>query len=327
MNPLISIIIPTRNRCQFLKDAIESIYVNEFSKEKFEVIVVDNNSNDETKKICDSLKTIHKNLFYFFEPRNGLLFGRHKGLEESQGNILIYIDDDVLVTKKWLETFEKIFSGDAQIVLAGGNNLPKYEGKVPEWENSLWKSCSYGRYLSEYSLIDFNSLKQEVAPQFFYGCNFAIRRQFLIDCKGFHPDGFSKENILFRGDGESYISEQVQKLGRKAYFSHEASIYHRIPTERLTEEYLSFRHYSQGISFSYHALRMKKRGSKIAYCLLMLKYSLGKLRAKRIQTIFFRKLRLAFFEGALAHLNAYNDQVAIQNWVHREHYLDGKKLE
>lgn len=324
MAPLISIIIPTRNRCHFLKDAIDSIYANEFPIEKYEVIVVDNNSSDETKKICDSLKLGHQNLFYSFEPRNGLLFGRHKGLEESQGNILIFIDDDVLVSKKWLESYEKIFLTNSLIVLAGGNNLPKYESQVPEWENSLWKSCIHGRYLSEYSLIDFNKLDQEIEPQFIYGCNFAVRKQFLMDCKGFHPDGFSKENILFRGDGESYISDQVQKLGFKAFFSQESSIYHRIPAERLTEEYLGFRHYSQGISFSYHSLRGKKRGSKVAYCLLLLKYTLGKYRAKRIKTPFFRKLRLAFYEGVFAHLKAYSNQVAIQNWVHCEHYMDDK---
>lgn len=322
----ISIIIPTRNRATYLIDAINGIYQNEFPLNQFEVLVIDNGSTDETASLCLNLKDKYSNLKYFIETQNGLHYGRHKGLKESKGEILIFIDDDVIVSLHWLKTYLDIFARDPKIVLAGGNNLPQYEGEVPAWEDSLWKKNEYGKFLSEYSLIHFTIPAQEFSPYFVFGCNFAIRKQFLLECKGFHPDGFAKENILLRGDGESYISEQVETLGLKAFFHPDAFIYHRIPGERLKESYLISRHYAQGVSFSFASLRKlkKKKLGIVGYWVMLFNYHIGSLEATHIPTILFRNMRIAFFGGAIAHLKAYNKQESLKKWVHKEDYLESQ---
>ena len=318
---LISVIIPTRNRSVSLSDTIESIFQNNFSLRQFEVLVIDNGSTDDTKIKCLAFEKKYSNLKYFYEEKNGLHYGRHKGLMESKGEILIYIDDDVIVSQNWLMSYLETFKKDSKIVLAGGNDLPRFEGEVPEWVDSLWKQNQYGKYLSEYSLIEFNIPAQEIPPQYIYGCNFAVRKEFLLLCKGFHPDGFSKENILRRGDGETFVSNQVSNLKFKSYFHPDAYVYHRIPSERLTQDYMKSRYFSQGVTFSYVNLRKKTRLSFINYVLMMLNYRICRIRASLIRTLLFRKLNLAFYDGAIMHLKAYNRDQSLQEWVHKESYL------
>lgn len=319
---LISVIIPTRNRSIYLSDTIESIYQNNFPANQFEVLVIDNGSTDDTKLKCLAFEKKYSNLKYFFEGKNGLHYGRHKGMLESKGEVLIYIDDDVIVSTKWLKSFQETFDKDSKIVLAGGNDLPKFEGEVPEWVNSLWKKNQYGKFLSEYSLVDFNLPAQEIPPQFIYGCNFAIRKEFLLLCKGFHPDGFSKENLLRRGDGETFVSNQVTKLNFKSFFHPEAFVYHRIPQERLTQDYLNSRYFSQGVTYSYVNLRKKAKLSYLNFVFIMLNYQICRFRASLIRTILFRKLYSAFYDGAIMHLSAYNKDHTLREWVHKENYLE-----
>src|SRR6266567_9011329 len=101
----ISIIIPTCNRAGSLLQAMTSIATAVASKDPVEIIVVDNGSIDDTAGICREIKYRFPkhNWRYFYDQTPGLLSGRHLGAEQAQGDILAFLDDDVLLAPSWLE--------------------------------------------------------------------------------------------------------------------------------------------------------------------------------------------------------------------------------
>jgi hypothetical protein len=197
------------------------------------------------------------NLKYTKEENPGLHEARHKGMNTARYNYLVYCDDDVFVSSRWLENIALSFTNSG-VVLVGGKILPWFESSVPGWFKNLWNQVSYGKVLGFYSLIDFGNQIKEIDPGYVYGCNFSIRKDIIVKAGGFHPDGMPSRLLILRGDGETYISEYIKKNTKyKTIFNPGAKIYHMISKDRLTLNYLYKRAFAQGISQSYSKLRAR----------------------------------------------------------------------
>ena len=106
---MISVIIPTRNRAELLRDTLTSIQGQTLSYELFEVLVVDNGSTDNTKDVTLNFKKNLNNLRYVYAPVPGLHEGRHRGMKEARYNLLVFADDDILATPDWLLSYYEVF--------------------------------------------------------------------------------------------------------------------------------------------------------------------------------------------------------------------------
>ncbi len=207
----LSVIIPTRNRAKYLAGALASITGQTYPQELFEVIVVDNGSTDNTKEVCQSFNDRIKNLRYFYEPTPGLHVGRHLGMREAKSEILVYADDDIEAFPTWLEAIAESFQ-NPEVVLVGGKNLPKWEAEPPDWILKMWEKDKNGnRILGYLSILDLGDEKKFISPFHVFGCNFSIRKNILLEAGGFHPDAMPKELIIYRGDGETHVSEYIHK--------------------------------------------------------------------------------------------------------------------
>lgn len=256
----LSVIIPTRNRAAFLKDALSSLAAQTVPADRFEVVVVDNGSDDGTKELCESFPGRIRNFGYVYDDRPGLHVGRHAGLKAAKGGILVFADDDIEAFPTWLEGISESFR-DETVALAGGKILPKYEAEPPDWVEGMWTHDRSGtRYLLHLSLLDSGDEKKYIDPEYVFGCNFSIRKPVLLEAGGFHPDAMPPERIRYRGDGESHVSRHVARKGYRALYHPKASVYHKVPSGRLTEEYFRRRAYCQGISDSYTRIRDERLG-------------------------------------------------------------------
>lgn len=132
--PLVTVIVPTRNRAQLLSTALESL-VGQTLKGEFEVIVLDNGSTDDTKEVCDGYIDRLPHFQYLFVARPGLHEGRHAGLRAAKAPLLTFADDDIRAFPCWLEGIVKAFE-QSQVGLVGGKNLPLWESPPPHW---LWE--------------------------------------------------------------------------------------------------------------------------------------------------------------------------------------------
>ena len=77
--------------------------VKDLKREDIEILLIDNNSNDETKAITLEQKEKCNFLTYHFESRQGLAKARNKGIEISKGKVISFIDDDIVLDKNWLK--------------------------------------------------------------------------------------------------------------------------------------------------------------------------------------------------------------------------------
>jgi glucosyl-dolichyl phosphate glucuronosyltransferase len=132
--PDVSIVIPTYNRSKLLRNAIRSVLRQDNRAITFEIIVVDNNSRDDTGAVVRSLmgEAVGK-LQYVVEPKQGNSHARNTGVDYSKGEIVAFIDDDVIVEAGWLSALQEAFKGRDHVSFAGGKVLPRWDGSPPSW--------------------------------------------------------------------------------------------------------------------------------------------------------------------------------------------------
>src|SRR5476649_902045 len=153
----ISIIIPTHNRSDLLKNVIESVL--ELTDEtEFEFVIVDNNSTDDTKAVAESFGGHAK---YVFEKCTSFTKARSTGAENATGDILLYLDDDVVVNPGALKNIVKIFSEYPDCGVIAGKILPRYLEQPPKWALDCQEIFN-GWSLLEYPKDSFNGPVKEV---------------------------------------------------------------------------------------------------------------------------------------------------------------------
>jgi len=329
---MLSVVIPTRNRAVLLAAALESLQTQRLSPSEFEVLVVDNGSEDDTKGIVTSFQSRMKNLRYFFEPAPGLHVGRHRGMKEARGEVIVYADDDIVATPSWLEAIADCFRSPA-VAMVGGNNLPRFEGAPPNWLQKLWaKPVFGGRAIPYLSILELPPGRRSVSPFLIWGCNFSVRKRVLVDAGGFHPDSMPEDWIRFRGDGETHVSFYVYRMGLESCFDSRASVYHTVPASRMTIEYFSRRAFNQGISDSYTHLRNapQSRARRVVRNMVAKSRRLVGGVVTRLRDIaqsdpelrtLASAIREGYRRGYAYHQRAYREDPEVRAWVHKPDYF------
>ncbi|MGA6580806.1 glycosyltransferase family 2 protein, partial [Providencia sp. NPDC089923] len=264
---------------------------------------------------------LYNNITYVYDCRPGLHIGRNRGLELSRGEIIVYIDDDIIAFPSWLETIGDVFEDKPYIGVVGGNNYPNYEISPPEWLEELWIPTAEGKYMGSLSLLDFGDEEKIISSDYIFGCNFSIRKKLLREVRGFNPDGFPKKYQIYRGDGETAVGRKIYSLGYQAYFHPKASVYHYVSKNRLSIEYLKNRSYSQGISESYTTIRENGEilSSDVfsAKSKLLNKYKIFPSDNK-LAKVLYNSYALGYY---VHHLSTFKDEKLLK-WILRENYLE-----
>ena len=248
-----SVIIPTYKRSRFLADALKSLGCQDCPREFFEVVVVDNaeTPTQELKDLCNESSEF--TLRYVHEGNNGLHNARHAGAREARGDILVFIDDDVICPAGWLSAIVAPFD-DAQVAMVAGKVALRHESPPPEWLE---------QFSSALSALDLGDTPHVIAPNgIAAGCNMAVRKKALFDVGGFNPDGFGNRNLIrYRGDGECGLARKFHDAKLGVWYSPEAVLEHRVPESRMTVEYGGRRAEDSGIEAVYQIYRYRLRHS------------------------------------------------------------------
>jgi glucosyl-dolichyl phosphate glucuronosyltransferase len=336
VNVVASIALPTRRRLLSVLEALGSILCQE-TRYHYEVLVLDNASEPllETE-VGSVVQNSTTPVYYWPVPEIGLHHGRHTGARKARGEILVFVDDDIIADPGWLESILATFE-DPSVALVGGRYLPAYEQTPPEWADAFWTEHDHGRWCGYLSLLDFGQLVQDIDPTFVWGLSFAIRKQILLDLGGFHPDSMPWELRRYRGDGETAVSLKAKQLGLRAIYQPHALVYHKVTKERITIEYFESRAYLQGISDSYSAIRSNQglAASATSKGRFGLKSSFSCM--KRLAGQWLCSLRLAreepyrevkervwkaYLEGYHFHQDEVRHDPELLKWVLKEDYWD-----
>ena len=266
----ISVIIPSFNRAAFLRNNLESLLNQTFPKDKFEIIVVDNMSTDNSKEVFDEFgqRALDCGLAARFikEKQKGLLFTRHTGAIAAKAPLLAFIDDDCLCSEGWLDAVVKAFRGfDADAV--GGKIYIQWDREPPEWIKK-YEGC-LGR------LDRGPEARMIEGKEFIYGGNFCIRRERLLECGGFNPDQVGDYLV---GDGEIGLVRKMQDRGWKIVWAPDALLWHcQTVAKNATEKDINRRYYNNGIASAY--ANAKKNGvNKVHLIMEIVKDCVGYLK-------------------------------------------------
>jgi glycosyltransferase involved in cell wall biosynthesis len=324
-----SIIIPTVNRCDLLRDVLQSLSEIEHEPSDHEIIVVDNSSTDGTRMLVEQAAAScpTRDIRHFHEPVPGLLSGRHRGALEAKGDICVFLDDDVRVGRDWLMALKDAF-GDPDTTLVGGPSSPLFDTHPPDWLANFYEENDQGRYCGWLSLFDGGLRNKEIDPCYVWGLNFAIRRKVLVDVGGFHPDYVPKCLQRYQGDGETGLSLKLKMAGLKALYHPSASVQHVIPASRLTVEYFEQRAFYQGVADSFTRIRTERRATRAKHswkgALRRIKRFVGDVTGDErvIREIVQRRTAEALTAGYDFHQLKVRRDPLLLKWVLRKDYWD-----
>ena len=127
MTVRISAIVCTYNRSTYLRKALGSLVDQSLSKDQYEVIVIDNGSQDDTRQVIDEFSWM-PNLKYVYEPNLGLSQARNTGWRNAHGGYVAYLDDDAIACPRWLEKILEVFENvKPRPGCVGGKIEPRWE--------------------------------------------------------------------------------------------------------------------------------------------------------------------------------------------------------
>lgn len=331
--PSVSVIIPTCRSAEEVKPTLESIGRLERARHDVEFLVIQNGppSPELANLVADNRD--RGEWAHVHEPIQGLLAGRHRGAMAAKGEILAFLDDDVILSESWLEGLLSAFS-DPGIDFVTGPCFPRYATEPPDWLEHFWNTNSHGRHLATLSLYDYGMERKEIDPYLVWGLNFGVRKRTLFELGGFHPDGVPWELRRYRGDGEIGLTLKARREKRRAVYEPRAALEHVIPDTRLTPEYFERRAFLQGISDSYTKTRCEYGAGTLEESGASLKRSPWRRFVDRIRRDRFAsrntgglgelrsRIRQKRQEGYAYHQQELEHSPSLLEWVLRDNYWD-----
>lgn len=225
-----SIVVCTYNRAESLRDTLRALRALQPAIGRtWEVIVVDNNSKDQTKAVVEEAQRAWPLLRYEFEGAQGLSHARNRGIACARGEVILFTDDDVLPEPTWLETTldgMAKYRADA----CGGYIAPIWESPPPPWLTERF----YGFLAVRTDRTDDHSITNETPTPF--GANMAMRRSVFDRVGLFDTSRGRKGAVLASGeDGEMF--ERLLNAGMTVMFLGSSRVHHKVEAFRVTKQY------------------------------------------------------------------------------------------
>jgi len=217
-----------------LAGCLESLCNQNISRDQYEIIVVDNNSKDNTSQIVSDF--IHfGNLIYVLETSPGLSYARNRGLKEAKGEYIAYIDDDARADKKWLGTALQVLE-HRDIDCLGGPYHPFYSISKPSW------------FMDRYEIRSLGDMPKFLRKgEYISGSNMIWRKSSLMSIGGFDVGAGVVGNQLRLGEETGAIDKLwITANNPKLFFSPELIIYHWVPEFKMSVTYRLKRRFAEG---------------------------------------------------------------------------------
>lgn len=241
-----SIVICTHNRCTELIENLPKLKSLDYPSSNYEIIIVDNASSDNTPDAAAEF-----GVRYVHEETIGLSQARNRGIAESKGDFIAFVDDDAWPEAHWLHALDQAFC-DPKVGGAGGKILPvwKYLPRWPDWLDERLRNC--------FTVLDLGEAKYLCYPTYPYGTNIAFRKTLLNDVGGFNHQLGRIGNRLLSGE-ETELCLRIEKAGYFIRYTPNAVVHHCVHEDRMNKRWLIERFHWQGITT---AIVHKKHFSK-----------------------------------------------------------------
>lgn len=235
LSPVISVIVCTYNREKVLGACCRSLVEQSCSAGRFEVIIADNGSTDNTRQIIT--KFIEDPALNHFRtlnvPEVGLSHARNAGVAAASGEFVAFIDDDARAPAHWIEEACRIIRAENPDIF-GGPAYPLFPDNKPEWFKES--------YAIRGEMGPSGPLKED---GFLIGTNIFFRKSLIENYGGFNPElGMRGNQIAYHE--ETHLINRARAEGHKIWYSNELAVRDLIPDYKLNLPFVIYSKYRAG---------------------------------------------------------------------------------
>lgn len=205
----VSVVVPTYNRSQLLRRCLLSLSDQDYSG-GYEVIVVDDGSDDDTAQVVADLEgRVRYGIRYFFQSNQGPAAARNLGIAHVRGKVTAFIDDDHIASATWLSQISQVPSEGAVVGLCGRNR--SFPGRT-----RVARYCAF-RGLHERPPIEADGTVRHLMTG-----NSALRTQVLRALGGFDQRFRAAFRGIAPGGEDTALSASVQRQGFEIRYNPDA---------------------------------------------------------------------------------------------------------
>jgi glycosyltransferase involved in cell wall biosynthesis len=234
---MLSVIICTHNpRPDYLQRCIDALRSQTFSSQGWELLLVDNRSDEPVAERVDL--SWHPVARIVREETPGLTAARLRGIRESKGNLLVFVDDDNVLDPDFLEVAQHTSDESPFLGSWSGQCRPAFEIKPPEWTRRYWGNL----VIREFDRDIWSNLPRlpESMP---CGAGLCIRRSVALHYLDLHKSGkrpfqFDRNGKSLLSGGDNDLAACACDIGLGVGLMSSLKLTHLISSERLTEDYL-----------------------------------------------------------------------------------------
>ncbi len=219
--PFVSVIIPTYNRKVVLKKCLSALLGQTYPSNRYEIIVIDDGSTDETDEMVSRLIEEHRlekqstKLIYEWHEHSCAAAARNRGIRKARGDLVILLDSDIVTLPDFIEAH----------VLArhDSDNTPAEDTLPHNWNVSEDKAIVHGRVIYTEDLDNPTSTKKrisDISMAFFASGNVSIARKWLLEA------GLFDEDFIEYGWEDLELGQRLKKLGLRVVRSDGPAGYH-----------------------------------------------------------------------------------------------------
>lgn len=214
-NYKVSVVVCSYNRARILKHCLQSLLEQDAAKNLYEVIVVDNNSNDNTAEVAQGFVENNINFRVLFENEQGLSHARNLGFKEARANYVAYLDDDAKAFRNYVNRMIWVidnFDFDA----FGGRYVPWYLSPKPKW------------FSDEYGSNGYKLKKIGVLEDDFIDGGVSVFKKKVLESLGGFPTGLGMRGKKISYGEETNLQIKMRKMEFKIGFDPDLVVEHLV---------------------------------------------------------------------------------------------------
>jgi len=241
----VSVVVCTYNRPQLLGMCLESLVGQNCDSCRYEVIVVNNGSSDNTQEIIDYYRNGYTNVRGVYEAAQGLSHARNRGWREAEGIYVAFIDDDAVAGPEWVGSIMDFIGRRPDIGVFGGPYTAFSLIDYPDW------------FPPEYGALDYGEEERpiNVGIEWITGSNMVIRKALFLEYGGFDVRlGMSGSTIAY-GEEIRFILTMSEQ-GEQVYYVPAIKVAHLVADYKMRLGWLLLSNYANG---RHHEMVFNKR--------------------------------------------------------------------
>jgi L-malate glycosyltransferase len=227
---VLTVLVTTRNGQTTLPRVLKAYGGLEFPEGGWALIIVDNGSTDETRRILDAFVG-RLPLTVLHEARRGQNFARNAALDAVHGDLVVFSDDDAIPEHRWLAELRRAADAHPDFSIFGGTILPRWESPPEPW---ILRSVPLG---AGFALTDPEWGEGPIRPSWVFSPNMAIRSEVFAAGHRF-DEKFGPQEGSYPMGSETELTQRLYRTGLRAWHVKTAVVEHVIRPYQLTPGWL-----------------------------------------------------------------------------------------